>query len=101
MGPCRCAAQLGTGISNNSTAGFAAAIAAAQSADATVLVVGLDMSQEREGLDRTIVALPGAQAALIQQVRCRGSSRGTRYTAYTHPPPPRRCARLPRAPASL
>jgi len=27
-----------------------------------------DMTQEREGLDRTIVSLPGAQGPLIQQV---------------------------------
>jgi hypothetical protein len=58
----------GTGISNNNKTGFAAAISAASTADATILVVGLDMTQESEGNDRTIVALPGSQLQLIQQV---------------------------------
>src|SRR3989338_5907683 len=41
---------------------------AAQSADQTVLVMGLDLSQEAEGLDRTSLAFPGLQAKLIDLV---------------------------------
>lgn len=58
----------GCGIADNSTSGFAAAVAAAQQAAATVLVMGLDESQEAEGNDRTSIAFPGVQAQLIAQV---------------------------------
>jgi len=58
----------GCDIAGNSTSGFKAAINAAQNADFTVFVGGLDQSQEAEGHDRTIIALPGQQLSLIQQL---------------------------------
>jgi len=60
--------QPGCTMSGTSESGFAAAIAAAQTTDATVLVVGLDQSQESEGLDRVMIAFPGVQEDLIKQV---------------------------------
>ncbi|KAL8171261.1 hypothetical protein V2J09_023065 [Rumex salicifolius] len=47
---------------------FGAAVAAAQHADATVLVMGLDQSIEAEARDRTNVLLPGHQQELIASV---------------------------------
>jgi len=58
----------GCDIASSSTSGFNDAITAAKNADATVIVVGLDQSQESEGRDRTIVTFPGNQASFIQQV---------------------------------
>ena len=51
-----------------STAGFGAAKTAASAADAVVLILGLDQSQEKEGHDRESIAFPGNQVALAQQV---------------------------------
>ena len=51
-----------------STSGFAAAVAAAQTSDVTVVAVGLDASFENEGLDRTSLSLPGQQAQLVTSV---------------------------------
>lgn len=42
------------------------AIWAAKKADAVVLVMGLDQTQERESFDRTTLLLPGRQQALIE-----------------------------------
>ncbi|XP_057958465.1 beta-D-xylosidase 1-like [Malania oleifera] len=47
---------------------FLAAEAAAQRADATILVMGLDQSIEAEGRDRTVLLLPGRQQELISRV---------------------------------
>jgi beta-glucosidase-like glycosyl hydrolase len=58
----------GCDISQNDTSGFADAVKAAGEADATVVIVGLDQSQESEGHDRVMIELPGAQAALIEAV---------------------------------
>ncbi|KAI3456047.1 hypothetical protein Pfo_012710 [Paulownia fortunei] len=44
------------------------AVRAAKKADATILVVGLDLSVEAESLDRTDLLLPGYQTQLINQV---------------------------------
>ncbi|CAB4306790.1 unnamed protein product [Prunus armeniaca] len=44
------------------------AMRAAKKADATILVVGLDLSVEAEGLDRVDLLLPGYQTQLINQV---------------------------------
>ena len=44
---------------------FPAAAAAAASADATILVIGLDQTQEREGHDRYQLTLPGVQNDLV------------------------------------
>ncbi len=46
----------------------AAAVAAASSADAVVLVIGIDQSVESEAHDRTDIGLPGNQNQLIQEV---------------------------------
>jgi beta-glucosidase-like glycosyl hydrolase len=55
----------GVAINSTDTSGIAAAEAAARSADATLVVAGLDLSLEREGLDRTDLLLPGAQGELV------------------------------------
>lgn len=56
---------LGTNISGTSTTGFAAALSAAQAADAVIFAGGIDQSVERESLDRTSIAWPGNQLDLI------------------------------------
>ncbi|KAG6919305.1 hypothetical protein DXG01_007438 [Tephrocybe rancida] len=55
----------GTGISDGSTSGFAAAVAAAQAADAVIFAGGTDGSVENEAMDRTTIAWPGSQLELI------------------------------------
>ncbi|KRF23234.1 beta-glucosidase [Phycicoccus sp. Soil803] len=47
---------------------LAAAAAAAQAADVAVVVVGLTPEQETEGSDKTTLALPGEQDALVRAV---------------------------------
>jgi beta-D-xylosidase 4 len=61
------------GCSGNSLQ-LSTAVAAAASADVTVLVVGADQSIERESLDRTSLLLPGQQTQLISAVA--NASRG-------------------------
>eukprot|EP01123_Difflugia_compressa_P001965 TRINITY_DN1254_c0_g1_i1.p1 TRINITY_DN1254_c0_g1~~TRINITY_DN1254_c0_g1_i1.p1 ORF type:complete len:830 (+),score=168.28 TRINITY_DN1254_c0_g1_i1:160-2490(+) len=58
----------GCKIDSTDESGFAAACSAAQSTDATIMVVGLDQSQESEGNDRVIIDLPGVQNQLISKV---------------------------------
>eukprot|EP01116_Phalansterium_solitarium_P000419 TRINITY_DN10277_c0_g1_i1.p1 TRINITY_DN10277_c0_g1~~TRINITY_DN10277_c0_g1_i1.p1 ORF type:complete len:893 (+),score=326.58 TRINITY_DN10277_c0_g1_i1:215-2893(+) len=58
----------GCQISGSDQSGFAAAQKAAANADATVIVVGLDQSQESEGNDRYITDLPGVQNQFITAV---------------------------------
>lgn len=53
---------------------FAEATKAAASADAVVLVVGLDQSIEAEGLDRVNLTLPGFQEKLVKDVA--GATKG-------------------------
>ena len=60
--------QSGCDIFCDDTSGFAAAVTAAQTADATVIIVGLDQLFESEGHDRTDLLLPGNQTQLIQTV---------------------------------
>ncbi|PSS26140.1 Beta-D-xylosidase [Actinidia chinensis var. chinensis] len=48
--------------------GIGAAVKAAATADAVVVVVGLDQSIEREGLDRVNLTLPGFQERLVMEV---------------------------------
>jgi len=60
--------EQGVAMATSNTSGIAAAVSAAQSADVTVLVMGLDQSQESEGHDRTSLALPGVQTQCIEQV---------------------------------
>ncbi|KAG6908148.1 hypothetical protein DXG01_005909 [Tephrocybe rancida] len=50
----------GTGISDGSTSGFAAAVAAAQAADVVIFAGGIDGSVENEAMDRTTIAWPGS-----------------------------------------
>merc|ERR1712228_1132858 len=58
----------GCDMNSANTSMIAAAVKAAQSADVTILVMGLDQSQESEGHDRTNIAMPGQQNNLISQV---------------------------------
>eukprot|EP00463_Aulacantha_scolymantha_P005488 TRINITY_DN684_c0_g1_i4.p1 TRINITY_DN684_c0_g1~~TRINITY_DN684_c0_g1_i4.p1 ORF type:complete len:399 (-),score=85.02 TRINITY_DN684_c0_g1_i4:105-1301(-) len=58
----------GCAIASNDKSGFDAAKKAAASADATVIVVGIDQGQESEGKDRTIIHFPGVQNDLITEV---------------------------------
>eukprot|EP01088_Endostelium_zonatum_P017320 TRINITY_DN5050_c0_g1_i2.p1 TRINITY_DN5050_c0_g1~~TRINITY_DN5050_c0_g1_i2.p1 ORF type:complete len:434 (-),score=89.62 TRINITY_DN5050_c0_g1_i2:47-1348(-) len=58
----------GCEIDSGDTSGFAAACAEAKSSDATVLVVGIDQSIEREGHDRTHISFPGVQSSFITQM---------------------------------
>ncbi|KAJ7772573.1 glycoside hydrolase family 3 protein [Mycena maculata] len=55
-----------TSVLDTSTAGFAAAVAAAQDADVIVFAGGIDETVEAEGLDRTTIVWPGSQLDLIQ-----------------------------------
>ena len=58
----------GCNIDDNDTSLIDAAATAAASSDVAVVFVGLHQTQEREGLDRTTLDLPGAQTQLIQKV---------------------------------
>lgn len=58
----------GCDINSKDTSGIPAAVSAAAHADAVVVVVGLDQTQEAEGRDRTDLSLPGQQNALVEQV---------------------------------
>ena len=58
----------GVDIAGNDTQGVPAAVTAAAQADAVVLVLGLDQSQEREGHDRTSIALSPGQQTLLKAV---------------------------------
>merc|ERR1711871_1608364 len=51
-------------VNCGSTAQFAASVKAASNADYVVLVVGLDQTIEKEGLNRYDISLPGEQEAL-------------------------------------
>ena len=64
---------LGTGVTTtNDTSGFAAAVAAAQGADAVVFAGGLDETVERESLDRLNVTWPGNQLDLVKELAAVG-----------------------------
>jgi len=63
---------LGTAMSTTSTSGFAAAIAAAKSADAIVYAGGIDLTIEKEALDRLNITWPGNQLDLISQLESVG-----------------------------
>mmetsp|Transcript_18126 Transcript_18126/g.43550 ORF Transcript_18126/g.43550 Transcript_18126/m.43550 type:complete len:739 (+) Transcript_18126:71-2287(+) len=60
--------QHGCDVDSKDTSGIAAAADAAADADVTVLFVGIDQSQEREGHDRSNITLPGVQYELIDAV---------------------------------
>ena len=60
--------NIGCAMDSNDTSNFNASIALASAADLTVLVMGLDESQEAEGHDRKNLSLPGMQYELIDKV---------------------------------
>lgn len=64
----------GCAINSPDQSGFPAAIQAASSSDATVLVMGLDQSQEYEMRDRNSLLLPETQTALVHQVAAAAAS---------------------------
>ena len=58
----------GSGVNSGDAAMLAAAVQAAQAADAVVLCLGLDQTLEREQLDRYNITLPASQQALFDAV---------------------------------
>lgn len=60
--------SLGCDVATNDTSKIAAAVQVAKDADVVILTMGVDQTQEREGLDRTITTLPGVQQQLITEV---------------------------------
>jgi beta-D-xylosidase 4 len=62
----------GTAIDTTDTSGFAAAIAAAQAADAIIYAGGIDGSVEGEAHDRDTIVWPGNQLDLIAQLSALG-----------------------------
>ena len=52
----------------NTPSAIANAVTIASAADVTIVVMGLDQTQESEGHDRSSLALPGQQHSLIEQV---------------------------------
>eukprot|EP00048_Salpingoeca_helianthica_P015648 m.227816 g.227816 ORF g.227816 m.227816 type:complete len:774 (+) comp17327_c0_seq1:3-2324(+) len=59
-------------VTSMSTSGFAAAISAANAAEAVILVIGLDGSVEGEGHDRHSITLPGVQEQLAAELLATG-----------------------------
>ena len=59
---------LGCQVNSPSTSGFAEAIAVAEAADYIVLMLGLNLTIEDEGLDRHNITLPGVQEQLAQAI---------------------------------
>mmetsp|Transcript_57174 Transcript_57174/g.122822 ORF Transcript_57174/g.122822 Transcript_57174/m.122822 type:complete len:740 (-) Transcript_57174:188-2407(-) len=60
--------QHGCDVDSKDTSGIAPAADAAADADVTVLFIGIDQSQEKEGHDRSNITLPGVQYQLIDAV---------------------------------
>ena len=60
--------EQGCTVGCQETSGFARAVDAAGSADAVVVFLGIDQTEEQEGQDRTSIDLPGHQLELLQQV---------------------------------
>lgn len=58
----------GCNISDSDRSGFADAIALAEASDVVIFFGGIDQTIESEGNDRTSIALPGTQLALIQEL---------------------------------
>lgn len=63
-----CVVPAGCSIGGNATCFDSAAAVAVKNADVTVLVLGLDQSQEAEGHDRRNLSLPGTQLDLVAKV---------------------------------
>jgi hypothetical protein len=55
-------------VNSQSIAGFAEAIATAEAADYVVLMLGLNLTIEDEGLDRHNITLPGVQEQLAEEI---------------------------------
>ncbi|CAH9144406.1 unnamed protein product [Cuscuta epithymum] len=55
-------------VACNSTTGFGKAAYVAKAADYVILVLGLDLSQESEYLDRSTLLLPGLQMNLVNMI---------------------------------
>ena len=66
----------GSGVDDSNSSGFVAAVAAAASADATVLVLGITIRQASEGHDRDSVLLPQIQLDLAGNVSAAAAARG-------------------------
>ncbi|KAG6843961.1 hypothetical protein H0H87_011383 [Tephrocybe sp. NHM501043] len=62
----------GTGISNTATSGFAAAVSAAQAADAVIFAGGIDNTVEHEAGDRDTIVWPGNQLDLVNALEAIG-----------------------------
>ena len=62
----------GCDTSCSSTSGFGAAVSAAQSSQATVVVVGEPSSDSGEASSRSDIGLPGQQQALVQAIAATG-----------------------------
>ena len=58
----------GCDTASNVTSGIAAAVAASESSDMTIAVVGLDQSQEYETGTRATIQLPGVQAEFLRSL---------------------------------
>ncbi len=61
-------------VKDNSTDGFKDAVAAATGADAVIVVIGIDPTVEKEGHDRSMIGLPGAQLELVKAVSAAAQS---------------------------
>jgi beta-glucosidase len=62
----------GCDTSCTSTAGFGAAVAAAQASDVTVVVVGEPAADSGEASSRSDISVPGQQVALVQAIAATG-----------------------------
>jgi beta-glucosidase len=62
----------GAGVTEPDTSGFAEALAAAQSADAVILVLGEDQDMSAEASSRASLDLPGVQLELAQRIHGTG-----------------------------
>lgn len=58
----------GCSISGSDTSGFQKTCEIASEADITVIAVGLDQTQEREGHDCDTISFPGVQSQLLSKV---------------------------------
>ena len=64
---------LGAGIEDTSTAGFAAAVAAARQAKVAILVLGERGEMSGEAASRSVIGLPGVQQQLLEAVAATGT----------------------------
>jgi beta-glucosidase len=64
---------LGAGIEDTSTAGFAAAVAAAKQAKVAILVLGERAEMSGEAASRSMLDLPGVQQRLLEAVAATGT----------------------------